>query len=51
MAVLGILYILSPIDLAPELVLGPLGLIDDAGMLVPVLLALRRWQKGRSANG
>lgn len=29
--IIGILYILSPIDFVPEAVLWPLGLIDDAG--------------------
>lgn len=29
----SILYILSPIDLLPEAILGPIGLIDDAAVL------------------
>lgn len=33
--VLGV-YAISPIDLVPEAVLGPLGLIDDAGALTTV---------------
>jgi len=32
-AVLGIAYVLSPIDLLPEFVFGPLGLLDDAFVL------------------
>jgi uncharacterized membrane protein YkvA (DUF1232 family) len=32
-ALLGIAYVLSPIDLMPEFVFGPLGLFDDALML------------------
>jgi uncharacterized membrane protein YkvA (DUF1232 family) len=32
-AVLGIAYVLSPIDLIPEFVFGPLGLLDDAFVL------------------
>ena len=32
-----LLYIISPIDIIPELFFGPIGLIDDAGAL---LLAL-----------
>jgi uncharacterized membrane protein YkvA (DUF1232 family) len=32
-AVLGIAYVLSPIDLMPEFVFGPLGLLDDALVL------------------
>jgi len=32
-AVLGVAYVLSPIDLMPEFVFGPLGLLDDALVL------------------
>lgn len=32
-ALLGLAYVLSPIDLLPEFVFGPLGLLDDAFML------------------
>ena len=43
-------YTLAPIDLIPELVLGPLGLADDVGVwgILAVLLAReqRRWQSG-----
>lgn len=42
-------YVLSPIDFAPEAVLGPLGLLDDAGaatMLGTVLLAAARHYQG-----
>ena len=46
--VLGILYALSPIDLIPEVILGPLGLLDDGGAIFVVLLTvlgiLRRQQ-------
>ncbi len=34
---LGLVYIISPIDLIPELVAGPLGLTDDLGVLLLVL--------------
>ena len=30
LAVLGLLYVLSPVDVVPEILLGPLGLGDDA---------------------
>jgi uncharacterized membrane protein YkvA (DUF1232 family) len=30
LAVLGLVYVLSPVDLLPEILLGPLGLGDDA---------------------
>ncbi len=32
------IYLVSPIDLVPEAVLGPLGLVDDAGVTVAVVL-------------
>jgi uncharacterized membrane protein YkvA (DUF1232 family) len=32
-ALLGIAYVLSPIDLLPEFLFGPIGLLDDAFML------------------
>lgn len=35
--IIGIIYILSPVDLIPEVILGPLGLLDDAGALVVVI--------------
>jgi uncharacterized membrane protein YkvA (DUF1232 family) len=31
-------YLVSPIDVVPEAVLGPLGLVDDAGVAVAVVL-------------
>lgn len=47
--VLGIIYALSPIDLIPEVILGPLGLLDDGGTIFVVLLTvlgvLRRQQR------
>lgn len=33
-AIAGLFYVLSPLDFIPELVLGPLGLVDDAAILV-----------------
>ncbi|MEO6729352.1 MAG: YkvA family protein [Candidatus Dojkabacteria bacterium] len=35
--ILSLIYILSPIDFIPELFLGPLGLIDDLGLVVFLL--------------
>ena len=35
--IIGILYILLPIDFVPEIVLGPLGLLDDGGALLAVV--------------
>lgn len=32
-------YILSPVDIVPEAVVGPFGLIDDAGALIAGIMA------------
>ncbi len=32
------LYLVSPVDLVPEAILGPLGLVDDAGAVAAVVL-------------
>ena len=40
--VICIIYILSPIDLISEFPLGPLGLIDDAGVLAFMLFLIKR---------
>lgn len=47
-AVAAVIYTVAPIDLIPELLLGPLGFVDDIGVWA-VLAALfarehRRWQ-------
>lgn len=34
------LYLLSPVDLVPEILLGPFGLVDDAGALIYILSLL-----------
>lgn len=52
--VLGIVYVLSPIDLIPEVILGPLGLLDDGGAIFVVLLTvlgvLKRQQRSHEAR-
>jgi uncharacterized membrane protein YkvA (DUF1232 family) len=40
--VLAAAYVLSPMDLIPEAVLGPIGLADDAGVMALVLLGIQR---------
>lgn len=40
--IIGIIYVLSPLDIIPEVVLGPLGLLDDGGAIFVVLLTLWR---------
>ncbi len=37
---LAILYIISPIDLLPEFLFGPIGLIDDAAVLTYLMKLL-----------
>lgn len=40
--VLLIVYVLSPIDLLPEAVLGPVGLVDDLIAILAVLVYLAK---------
>ena len=49
-AVGALLYGASPIDLIPELFAGPLGLGDDAVVLVGAALAIWRIHRNRSAR-
>ena len=46
--VAAIIYGVSPIDLAPEAILGPLGLLDDAGVLVGAGIAIWKLLQGRT---
>jgi uncharacterized membrane protein YkvA (DUF1232 family) len=41
------LYLISPIDLVPEAILGPLGLVDDAGVVAAVVLFVYKLVKAR----
>ena len=41
------LYLISPIDLLPEALLGPLGLVDDAGVVAAVVLFVYKLVKAR----
>lgn len=45
-----VLYTISPVDIVPELLVGPLGFLDDLG-LWGVLLAILRWELGRFEKG
>ena len=49
-AIASLIYTISPIDLIPELILGPLGYVDDLGLVgIAVSLFVReqhRWQSG-----
>jgi uncharacterized membrane protein YkvA (DUF1232 family) len=40
-------YLISPIDLLPEAILGPLGLVDDAGVVAAVVLFVYKLVKAR----
>ena len=40
-------YMISPIDIAPELFLGPLGIADDLGVAAFALYNLMGWLKAR----
>lgn len=47
--VAAIIYGVSPLDLVPEAILGPLGLLDDAGVLVGAGIAIWKLLQGRRA--
>jgi hypothetical protein len=42
----GLVYGLSPIDLVPELAFGPLGLLDDLGVLGAAAFGIWRMLRG-----
>jgi uncharacterized membrane protein YkvA (DUF1232 family) len=46
-AVAAVIYGISPIDIIPELVAGPLGLADDLGVFVGAGLAVWKLVSGR----
>jgi uncharacterized membrane protein YkvA (DUF1232 family) len=41
------IYLISPIDIAPEMILGPLGLVDDAGVVAATALFIYKLVKAR----
>jgi uncharacterized membrane protein YkvA (DUF1232 family) len=41
------LYLISPLDLLPEAILGPLGLVDDAGVVAAVVLFVYKLVQAR----
>jgi uncharacterized membrane protein YkvA (DUF1232 family) len=45
----AIAYGVSPIDVIPELIAGPFGFIDDAGVLVGAGIAIWKLLSGRKA--
>lgn len=40
MLVVAVLYLVSPVDVVPELVLGPLGITDDAAAFTAIISML-----------
>lgn len=46
MAVFACIYTVIPVDLIPELLLGPIGFVDDLGVW-GVFVALATWEKSR----
>lgn len=38
--IIGLAYILLPFDFIPEIILGPLGLLDDGGALLAVIVTI-----------
>lgn len=53
-AVAAVVYTFAPIDLIPELVLGPLGIADDIGLWTIFVVLFtreqRRWQDGIASS-
>ncbi|WP_139979985.1 YkvA family protein [Nocardioides litoris] len=53
----ALVYLVSPVDVLPEVVLGPLGLVDDAGVVTVVavwvykLVQARRMLEGSGIRG
>ena len=47
----ALVYGLSPIDIIPELLTGPIGLIDDVAVWGGAALAIVKLLKGRNAGG
>ncbi len=47
----ALVYGLSPVDIIPELLTGPIGLIDDAAVWGGAALAIVKLLKGRNAGG
>lgn len=43
----AIAYVLSPVDVAPEAILGPLGLVDDVGVFSAAFLYARQLGQAR----
>jgi len=49
-AILCAIYCISPVDIVPEAVLGPFGLVDDVGALIAGIAAARTAMKARKGE-
>ncbi len=47
--VTALFYLATPVDVLPEIVLGPLGLVDDAGVITGVAFFVYRIVRARRA--
>ena len=47
----AVLYVLSPADAVPEVLLGPVGLTDDLAVIIGALLYFRRLARARRDRG
>lgn len=47
--IISLIYVLSPIDIIPEFLVGPLGLLDDIVLIIALLIF--RAIKHKSNNG
>ncbi|WP_323791142.1 DUF1232 domain-containing protein [Nocardioides sp.] len=45
----ALFYLATPVDVLPEIVLGPLGLVDDAGVITGVAFFVYRLVRARKA--
>ena len=45
----GLVYLASPVDVLPEVMLGPLGLVDDAGVVTAVAVFVYKDRGGQGA--
>ncbi len=46
----GLLYVLSPVDAISEVPLGPIGLIDDAAVIIATLVYIHRLVSSRGGE-
>lgn len=47
---LAVVYVVSPVDVLPELLLGPFGLVDDAAAIAVIVMLLKQFTRARHQN-